>query len=345
MRIKQHIDYPLVEGVRPRKYQIHRYFARKPANIVADYINIYSKRGEIVLDPFCGSGVTAIEALRLGRKAIAIDLDPVAIFLTRLTSQPVDLSDFQKAFDHIKETAKDKIYELYLTKCPKCQSDAITTHTIWQLEAQHPNKTKPLGIWYHCQNPYCDSKGKKPLTDEDLVKLQQIEETEIPYWYPQTRLYYPDGSAFEKKEKLDSVNELFTKRALVALSLLYHEIEDLPESVDKDLMKLTFTASLAQTSNLIPVIHEGTAGRSWARPSYWVPPKHFEINAWDCFENRFEKTLRGKEESNKDITRYRQAEEVDDLLNGKSNILLMNESALFLGRVNSEFIPIFHLKA
>jgi len=35
MRIKQYIDYPLVEGVRPRKYQMHRYFARKPANIVA----------------------------------------------------------------------------------------------------------------------------------------------------------------------------------------------------------------------------------------------------------------------------------------------------------------------
>ncbi len=328
MRIKEHIDYPLVEGVRPRKYQMHRYFARKPANIVAEYISTYSKQGEIVLDPFCGSGVTPIEALRLGRKAIAIDLDPMAIFLTRLTCQPVDLSDLQKAFEHIKETAKEEINKLYLTKCPKCQSNAITTHTIWHLEDKHPTKTKPLEIWYKCQNPYCDSKGKKLLTDDDLARLQQLEETGIPYWYPQTRFYYPDGSAFEKKEKLDSVDELFTKRALVALSLLYHEIEGLAEGVVKDLVKLTFTASLALASNLIPVIQEGKAGRSWARPSYWVPPKHFELNVWDCFENRFEKTLRGKEESNRDISHYQQAEDIDELLDGKANILLMNESAL-----------------
>lgn len=328
MRIKQHIDYPLVEGVRPRKYQMHRYFARKPANIVADYISTYSRQGDIVLDPFCGSGVTPTEALRLGRKAIAIDLDPVAIFLTRLTCQPVDFSDLQKAFEHIKETAKEEINKLYLTKCPKCQSDAITTHTIWQFEGKQSTEAKPLEVWYKCQNPYCNSKGKKPLTDDDLGKLEQIEEAGIPYWYPKTKLYYPDGSAFEKKEKLDSIDELFTKRALLALSLLYREIEALDKSVVKDLMKLTFTASLAQASSLIPVIHEGKAGRSWARPSYWVPPKHFEINVWDCFENRFEKTLRSKEESNKDITHYQQTKDVDDLINGKANILLMSESAL-----------------
>ena len=332
MRIKQHIDYPRVEGVRPRKYQVHRYFARKPANIVAEYISTYSKQGNVVLDPFCGSGVTAVEALRLGRKAIAIDLDPVAIFLTRLTCQPVDLSDLQEAFDHIKKTTKEGINKLYLTKCPKCQADAITTHTIWQFESKQSSKAKPLEIWYQCLNPYCKNrKGEKLVEDEDLASLQQIEETAIPYWYPQTRLYYPDGTPFKEGthlEGIDSIPALFTKRALIALSLLYHEIEALDDGVVRDLMKLTFTASLAQASNLIPVIQDGEAGKSWARPRYWVPPKHFELNVWQCFENRFEKTLRGKEESNKDITDFQQAKDVDDLLNSKANVLLMNESAL-----------------
>ena len=162
MRIKEHIDYPLLQEKRPEKYQMHKYFARKPANIVAEYISKYSKRGEIVLDPFCGSGVTPTEALRLGRKAIAIDLDPVAVFLTRLTCQPTDLADLQKAFDRLKETVKEEINKLYLTKCPKCQADAITTHTIWQFEGKESTKTKPLEIWYKCQNPHCNSTGEKP---------------------------------------------------------------------------------------------------------------------------------------------------------------------------------------
>ena len=46
-------------------------------------INAYSKAGETVLDPFCGSGTTAIEAMLLGRNAMSIDIDPFARFSIR----------------------------------------------------------------------------------------------------------------------------------------------------------------------------------------------------------------------------------------------------------------------
>ncbi|MGA9030153.1 MAG: DNA methyltransferase, partial [Methanoregula sp.] len=75
-----HLDSALVARLHPPMYNIHKYWARKPDNIVAAYIERYSKEGDTVLDPFSGSGVTAIEALRLGRKAIAVDLDPVGNF-------------------------------------------------------------------------------------------------------------------------------------------------------------------------------------------------------------------------------------------------------------------------
>lgn len=343
VRIKEHIDYPLLQERRPQKYQLHKYFARKPPNVVAEYINKYSKQGEIVLDPFCGSGVTPAEALRLDRKAIAIDLDPVAIFLTRLTCQPADLTDLEKAFDHIKEITKEEINKLYLTKCPKCQSDAITTHTIWQFEGKQSAKEKPLEIWYECQNPNCNPKGgksgEKLVEDYDLAKLQQIEEMEIPYWYPQTRLYYPDGTPFKEGthlEGIDSVPSLFTRRNLIALSTLLHEIEALPNGIAKDLMKLAFSSALAQVSRLVIVIERTKAGElkekrqagGWIRPRFWVPAKHFELNVWDSFENRYQALLKGKEESNEDIPLYQRAKDADDLINGKANILLMNESAL-----------------
>jgi DNA modification methylase len=57
---------------------MHKFWARKPHNIVRHYIESYSRDGEIVLDPFCGSGVTPLEAMKQGRKAIAVDLDPIA---------------------------------------------------------------------------------------------------------------------------------------------------------------------------------------------------------------------------------------------------------------------------
>src|SRR5207249_8874725 len=65
-----------------RHYGVHPYFTRRPANVVRAYIDRYSQLGETVLDPFGGTGVTAIEALLAGRKAIHSDLNPFANFIT-----------------------------------------------------------------------------------------------------------------------------------------------------------------------------------------------------------------------------------------------------------------------
>ena len=48
----------------------------KPVALVADAIRDCSRRGEIVLDPFCGSGTVLIAAERTGRKARALEIDP-----------------------------------------------------------------------------------------------------------------------------------------------------------------------------------------------------------------------------------------------------------------------------
>ena len=47
----------------------------KPVALVADAIKDCSRRGGLVLDPFCGSGTTLIAAERTGRKARALEID------------------------------------------------------------------------------------------------------------------------------------------------------------------------------------------------------------------------------------------------------------------------------
>ena len=49
-------------------YKIHRYFARRPWNVFKQLIEIYSNEGDIIVDPFCGGGVTIYEGLKLSRK-------------------------------------------------------------------------------------------------------------------------------------------------------------------------------------------------------------------------------------------------------------------------------------
>src|SRR2546426_10682551 len=73
---------PAARQEEARHYGVHPYFTRRPANVVRDYIERYTRVGDVVLDSFGGTGVTAIEALLLGRKAIHNDLNPFANFIT-----------------------------------------------------------------------------------------------------------------------------------------------------------------------------------------------------------------------------------------------------------------------
>jgi hypothetical protein len=49
-----------------------------PENFVADKIATYTQAGDVVLDPFVGRGTTVLQALLMNRRAIGIDINPVA---------------------------------------------------------------------------------------------------------------------------------------------------------------------------------------------------------------------------------------------------------------------------
>ena len=48
----------------------------KPVEMVAHFINNHTYPGDVVCDPFMGSGTTGVAAMRMGRKFIGIELDP-----------------------------------------------------------------------------------------------------------------------------------------------------------------------------------------------------------------------------------------------------------------------------
>jgi len=324
----KHIDYAISAKTHTSMYLMHKYWARKPHNVVAEYVKHYSKRGEIVLDPFCGSGVTAIEALKHGRKAIAIDLDPMATFVTQMTILPVNLVDFKKQFVEIRKRVKKAIDSLYKMVCPKCNKTTIASAFIWK-------DGKPTLARYTCK---C-SKGTqwKEVDDDDLQKIMEIEKTDIPFWYPNNKLVW---NTRVNVHKGDRVSDLFTKRNLISLSMIYHEIEAIEDESSRNIMKFTFSSALPQASKMVFVIRRRGRAKgkvkestpevgSWATRGYWVPSEFFEIHAWNCFENRFKKVYRGKKESNERISIVKEAENFDELSKGK-NVLINTHNALEL---------------
>jgi DNA modification methylase len=67
-------NYPLARRGRTRGAELHPTI--KPIAMVSDAILDVTQRGDIVLNPFCGSGTTILAAERTGRRGYAMDLDP-----------------------------------------------------------------------------------------------------------------------------------------------------------------------------------------------------------------------------------------------------------------------------
>ncbi len=104
---------PAVRQQDARHYGVHPYFTRRPPNVVRAYIEQYSREGDVVFDPFGGTGVTAIEAFLIGRRAIHNDLNPFANFIagniadTTLGSTLPLREAFARVEDACVETLRD----------------------------------------------------------------------------------------------------------------------------------------------------------------------------------------------------------------------------------------------
>lgn len=70
-----------------------------PEQFVAKHL-IWSRPGDIVLDPFCGRGTTVFEALLQRREALGGDTNPVAVCVSRAKADPPSLGEL---FDKIAE--------------------------------------------------------------------------------------------------------------------------------------------------------------------------------------------------------------------------------------------------
>lgn len=95
-------EIPVKKRSVKRHFGVHGYFTKQSWNVVAEYIKNYSQSNDVVLDPFGGSGVTAIEAMMNNRQAISTDINPMAVFIVQSLIAPVQQGELAEAFERVK---------------------------------------------------------------------------------------------------------------------------------------------------------------------------------------------------------------------------------------------------
>jgi len=104
------------EGKNDPIYNAHSYHTKVPHKAIMKYIEHYTDEGDIVLDGFCGTGMTGVAAQMLKRKAILSDLSPIATFIAYNYNKSVDVMQFEKEAKRILAEVEEEcgwMYETY----------------------------------------------------------------------------------------------------------------------------------------------------------------------------------------------------------------------------------------
>lgn len=336
-------------------YNMHTYWSKKPHDAIRQYIRHYTQPGDLVLDPFCGSGGTALSALLEGRKAIAIDRSPAATFITKNYCTPVDVDELQKAFDELNRKIKPEIDWLYETRCDRCDGKATTTYTVYsqvfqclrclekvplfdcvEVDAEtakgKPKKISvcphchkkdiveeistrsekfgavPVLVSYLCKSGCRPARGKRHHNDSnkkkreyfekyDIGKIQEIEAKNIPHWYPMDRMMNApeDQECWGVKwragtSNFRTVDELFTKRNLWALSIIRDGANSSQKDIEDQLL-FALNACILGVSRMVRESNTATMAGT-----YYLPQISKEIKVPSSFQSKHEVAIQGWKE-------------------------------------------------
>ena len=73
-------------------HRLHPYLGKFIPQLVEVFLRKYFKSGQTILDPFCGSGTTLVQANELGINSIGYDVSAFNILLSKVKTQKYDLS-------------------------------------------------------------------------------------------------------------------------------------------------------------------------------------------------------------------------------------------------------------
>ncbi|MEM3906177.1 MAG: hypothetical protein QXZ17_04825, partial [Nitrososphaerota archaeon] len=185
-------------------------------------------------------------------------------------------------------------------------------------------KREPKYLYYICRKD-SKHKGLATLNGEDNELISKIEKVIILFQYPTTSLSYPNGKLFDTarpdslyigdeklstwtKEEFDNksekVHHLFTKRNLLALSILFWSIENVKDFNIRERLLLAFTSTLLHCSKMISGQLASLNGKwkklggaIWMTNRFSIPPDFKEANVSLTFEEEFARIYDANDEA------------------------------------------------
>lgn len=292
----------------------HKYWGKKPVECLAYLIENLTLEQEVVLDPFLGSGLVAREALERNRRFIGIDINPVAIELSKIMVKPPSLEEFSEAIRRMEREVQPEIERSY-----ELTDGRIATHFLW-------DGNELRSVW--CINARHRKEYQPSAHDAELFSRYSMYKSKYI-----RDLRFFNNSRINASPDM-TIADIFTGRALRNIDIIIRFIKDQPDTV-KNALLLTLTAASGQMSKMVFAvsrrgktkgnIQESISIGSWVI-GYWRPKVHFEINVWNCFRNRAKRLMKAITEINSQ-DHVASSNEWTDVIESRAQVALIENDA------------------
>ena len=268
---------PFVGDVREGKnnpiYNAHTYHTKVPHTAIEKYIEHYTIEDEIVLDGFCGTGMTGIASKNIGRNCIQSDLSPIASFISSTLSKNIDIEELKNEIEKTILKFDNYIGWLYETKheykntqqrIDSKDKEGIINFILYSDELECPYCYNRFNFYdvaydesnYDLKDKFSCPNCKATLRKKDC-KLCFEEVNEIANWVPIIEI--PDGDKTSEPKRLGYIyaHQLFSKRNLIAIATYFDLIKS---SKYKNELMFGCTAVLPTLSKLRRFRHDKKGG-------------------------------------------------------------------------------------
>lgn len=281
------LEHAFVEEKRPPLYTAMKYWGKKPHNIWNEYIKHYTPKGGVFLDPFCGSGLSVLEAIKVGVNAIGFDLNPLSSFQLEVLTSDFNLIYFEKEVnDIINKVKEDKVYKKYFYSKSKYSNNFVEVqHFKWKDEELYE-----LGLFAHIEDQIVEKKYLKIPDKNDTDLIQEFNDIDFIYKYPNEP--FPDSPSFSanfiKNIGGNNFSNLWTKRNLYILSLIFEKIKLVKDETLRKQLLFGFIQSLHLCSKMcVPrnEVSNRSFSTSWGRSAYICASRKMEMNPLYVFKS------------------------------------------------------------
>ena len=98
---KSHINFDFsTSNTGELTHAFHTYPAKMIPQVAETLIAEFGRNADLLLDPYCGTGTTLVEASLKGISSIGIDLNPLAILLSKVKTTPIEIQTLEL---HLKD--------------------------------------------------------------------------------------------------------------------------------------------------------------------------------------------------------------------------------------------------